>query len=183
MNQVAGLVLAGLVLLLNVTLTQAQEDKCDIFAGSICDRVTAGGRLDGANGRAAVSVIGDGCNPPNFEGRAQYKDFDGGQKFNGEVVFARQCLIGGDCPVCDPLRINLGFPLTLADYEVRVDYKSTNPAFPGEGTATLCFTDADAPSGSGGPDTAIIQVQSGPYAGYLNHGPIRGNVQQLKCEE
>ena len=160
-------------LLCNVALTA-------LLAGA-CDRATGGGRLDGVNGRASFGFNGDGCDTTNFKGQVQYQDHDGGQKLHGDVTFARQCLVGGDCPVCDPLRISLGFPLTLGDYEVTIDYKSTNPAFPGSGTATVCFTDNGEGVNSTGSDTAIIQVHSGPYAGYLNYGSIRGNVQQHKC--
>ena len=146
-----------------------------------CDRATGGGKLNGANGRASFGFTGDGCDTTNFKGQLQYQDQDGGQKLHGDVVFARQCLVGGDCPVCDPLRIQLGFPLTLGDYEVTVDYRSTNPAIPGNGTATVCFTDNGEGAKAVDSDSAIIQVQSGPYAGYLNYGSIQGNVQQHKC--
>lgn len=148
---------------------------------SSCDRATGGGRLEGVNGRASFGFTGDGCDFPVFKGQVQYNDHDGGQKFNGNVNYARQCLVGGDCPVCDPLRISLGFPLTLGDYEVGVDYQSTNPAVPGSGTAILCFTDNGEGANAVASDNAIIQVQSGPYAPYLNYGDIRGNVQQHKC--
>jgi len=146
-----------------------------------CDRATGGGRLEGVNGRASFGFTGFGCGGTDFKGQLQYQDHDGGQKFNGDVTFARQCLVDGDCPVCDPLRIQLGFPLTLGDYEVTIDYKSTNPAFPGNGIATACFTDNGEGAKAIDSDTAIIQVQSGPFAPYLNHGSIRGNVQQHKC--
>src|SRR5215813_9264726 len=146
-----------------------------------CDRATGGGRLDGANGRASFGFNGDGCDTTNFKGQVQYQDQDGGQKFHGSVSYARQCLAGGDCPVCDPLRITLGFPLTLGDYEIAVDYRSTNPDFPGSGTATLCVTDNGEGANAVASDSAIIQISSGPYAPYLNYGSIRGNVQQHKC--
>lgn len=152
------------------------------LASGACDRSTGGGRLDGANGRASFGFTADGCDfPDSFKGNVQYQDHDGGQKFNGDVVYARQCLVGGDCPVCDPLRITLGFPLTLGDYEVGINYRSTNPNFPGDGTAVLCVTDNGEGVNSTGSDTAIVQIQSGPYAPYLNYGSIRGNVQQHKC--
>lgn len=152
-----------------------------LVLSSACDRATGGGRLDGANGRASFGFNGDGCDAPDFKGQVQYNDQNGGQKFHGDVVYARQCLVDGDCPVCDPLRITLGFPLTLGDYEVGVSYESTNPAVPGNGLATVCVTDNGEGVNSTGSDTAIIQVQGGPYAGYLNYGSIRGNIQQHKC--
>ena len=148
---------------------------------SACDRATGGGKLDGVNGRASFGFNGDGCDTTNFKGQVQYNDQDGGQKLHGDVVYARQCLVGGDCPVCDPLRITLGFPLTLGDYEITVDYRSTNPAISGGGTATVCLTDNGEGAKAVDSDSAIIQVQSGPYAGYLNYGSISGNVQQHKC--
>lgn len=146
-----------------------------------CDRATGGGKLEGVNGRASFGFTGDGCDTTNFKGQFQYNDQDGGQKLHGDVVFARQCLVDGDCPVCDPLRIQLGFPLTLGDYEVTVDYRSTNNASPGTGTATVCFTDNGEGAKAVDSDSAIISISSGPYAGYLNHGSIQGNVQQHKC--
>lgn len=146
-----------------------------------CDRVTGGGRLDGVNGRASFGFNGDGCGGTDFKGQLQYQDHDGGQKLHGDVVFARQCVVDGDCPVCDPLRIQLGFPLTTGDYEVTVDYDSTNPAIPGSGTATVCLTDNGEGAKAVDADSAIIQIQSGPYAPYLNFGSLRGNVQQHKC--
>lgn len=148
---------------------------------SACDRATGGGRLDGVNGQASFGFNADGCDFPAFKGQIQYGAKDGGQKFHGEANYARQCLVGGDCPVCDPLRISLGFPLTLGDYEVGINYDSTNPAIPGSGTATLCVTDNGEGVNSAGADTGIISVSSGPYAGYLNYGEIRGNIQQHKC--
>ena len=152
-----------------------------MLLASACDRATGGGRLEGVNGRASFGFNGDGCGGTDFKGQLQYQDHDGGQKLNGDVTFARQCLVGGDCPVCDPLRIQLGFPLTLGDYEVTVAYDSTNPAFPGGGTGTFCVTDNGEGANAVDSDSAIIQLNSGPYAGYLNFGSIRGNVQQHKC--
>ena len=158
---------------------------CLVFAALLasgCDRATGGGRLEGANGRASFGFNGDGCDfPTSFKGELQYQDHNGGQKLHGEVTFARQCLVEGDCPVCDPLRIQLGFPLTLGDYEVSIDYDSTNPASPGSGTGTFCVTDNGEGAKAVDSDSAIIQLHSGPYAGYLNFGSIRGNVQQHKC--
>ena len=146
-----------------------------------CDRVTGGGRLEGVNGRASFGFNADGCGIPDFKGQLQFNDHDGGQKFHGNVAFARQCVVDGDCPVCDPLRISLGFPLTTGDYEVTINYDSTNPAQPGSGLATVCLTDNGEGANAVDSDNAIIQIQSGPYAPYLNFGPLRGNVQQHKC--
>ena len=146
-----------------------------------CDRATGGGRLDGANGRASFGFNANGCNIADFSGQVQYNDHDSGAKFNGDVVYARQCIVAEDCPVCDPLRISLGFPLTTGDYEVEVAYRSTNPAQPGQGTARFCFTDGGEGSKATVSDNAIVSVESGPYTGYLNYGTIRGNVQQHGC--
>jgi hypothetical protein len=153
-----------------------------VLSLTACDRATGGGRLDGVNGRASFGFTADGCNIPDFKGQVQFVDHDNDVKFHGDVVYARQCIVAEDCPVCDPLRIALGYPLTFGDYEVEIQYRSTNPADPGSGTARACFTDNGEGVNSTGSDSSIVQVESGPYFGYLNHGTVRGNVQQHACK-
>jgi hypothetical protein len=142
-----------------------------------CDRVTGGGRLDGVNGTASFGFNADGCNFPEFKGEFQYVDNDRNVKFHGDVVFARQCIAVEDCPTCDALRTALGFPLTFADYEIQLAYRSQA----GDGTARVCVTDNGEGANSTGSDTAIVVVETGPYAGYLNYGSARGNIQQHRC--
>ena len=156
---------------------------CDRIVG---DRVTGLGRLDGAHGRASFGFNADNCDPTPT-GQVQYDDHDREVKFHGDVVDVRQCnedlADSADCPVCDPLRVVLGFPPTGADYEVEVTYRSTNPDDPGEGTAHLCFTDNGEGVNATSSDNSIVSVKTGPprYVGYLNFGPIRGNIQQHEC--
>ena len=92
---------------------------------------------------------------------------------NGTVVAVTPC--NGSCQL-----------LSCPDdsFEVEVEYRSTNPRYPGTGTALACVVDngegANAPA-----DKAIIKVkdgpQGGPYAGYSNEGPVQGNVQFHTC--
>jgi hypothetical protein len=108
-----------------------------VVLANACDRVTGGGRLDGANGKATFGFTADGCAIPEFKGEFQYVDNDRGVKFHGDIIYARQCIVAEDCPACDLMRIQLGFPLTFGDYEIQVAYRSQD----GDGTARACFTD------------------------------------------
>ena len=54
------------------------------------------------------------------------------------------------------------------------DYESQNPNVPGRGT--LLLTICDMGRGPSAGDFVLLQVQTGPYAGYSNGGFAQGNL-------
>ena len=142
-----------------------------------CDnKVTGVGRLDGATGQASWGIVAEECDVFGANGQIQYDDHDNDVKFHGDVTAVLQCEVAG-CPAC----VTLGFP--LADYEVHANYRSTNPAVPGDGQAVFCLTDNGEGTKATASDNAMVSVVDGPlpYLGYINYGPIRGNIQEHEC--
>lgn len=155
---------------------------CCVFMQISCKRVTGGGQLRGANGRATVAFTGNGCDSNKIKGQVQYRDHNSNVKFHGTVVTASHCVRIGDCPTCDPLFIAFGYGFTQeSDFEIVANYRSTNPAVKGTGKVTFCVSDRG--EGAGATDIGIVSVENGPFAGYQNHGPVQGNVQEHECEE
>ena len=146
-----------------------------------CDRVSGVGRLDGVNGQASWGIVADGCDVPGSIGQVQYDDHDEDIKFHADVISVRHCVMPTDCVICDAQRVALGIPITSADYEVLAEYRSTNPAVPGSGQTVFCLTDNGEGTKATASDNGIVSVETGPYAGYLNYGPVRGNIQQHQC--
>lgn len=63
-----------------------------------------------------------------------------------------------------------------------LEYVSANPDHPGEGHAVVCFGNEKELQESGESGDIWVTVQSGPYEGYENFGPIFGNVQSHECD-
>ncbi len=164
-------------------------------AGPCPGRVTGGGILGGLNGRDTIAVTGDSCGATT-KGEFEYVAHVSEVKMHGDVVGVTQCVATGvdqngnlitTCPQCQALSTLLNpsgqtFGLGAADFEVDVSYRSTNPAFPGNGQALACVSDNGQGSKSTGPDVAFVQVVSGPFAGYTNFGDVQGNIQHHKCK-
>ena len=150
-------------------------------------KMTGGGWMPSAAGLPAKANFGFNaahCTPTSFSGHFNYHDKHargfqpGGVKMNGTVVSATQC-IGAPC--------SSGCPQD--SFEAVVEYRSTNPRFPGGGTARACVADngegAHAPSA----DRARIVVVDGPFAppapsplpAYSHQGEVQGNIQFHTC--
>jgi hypothetical protein len=95
---------------------------------------------------------------------------------NGTVVSATQC-IGAPCPSGCP----------KDSFEAVVEYRSTNPRFPGTGTARACVVDNGEGSHAQSADRALITVVDGPFVPplpsppYSNQGDVQGNIQFHTC--
>lgn len=160
--------------------------------------------------KAHIGFTATDCNSNEiFDGTGQlnYIDkkapgFDGGVKFHGDILEANQCAVEGatdlglGCVFCafalaeeDPFGAQWTPEqalVVLAEAEFKgivVEYRSTNPKVPGDGIAVLCA--ADFGEGGGGlNDFAIlanIDEAEGPYEGYFNVSPVKGNVQMHSC--
>ena len=81
--------------------------------------------------------------------------------------------------------INFGELGDLGDYcnfYARLEYVSANPDHPGDGLALVCFGNGNDTESAEVSGHVWVAVQSGPYEGYENYGPIYGNVQSHECE-
>src|SRR3954454_2315153 len=59
-----------------------------------------------------------------------------------------------------------------------VPYESQNPKIPGSGLVFLVICDADGNGQAdvGGTDAIFVQVDTGPYMGYVKTGNVQGNI-------
>lgn len=116
------------------------------------------------------------CTETTFSGHFNYHDKHapnfqpGGVKMNGAVVSATQC-VGHACASGCP----------QDSFEAVVEYRSTNPRFPGSGTARACVADNGEGSKAESEDRALITVVDGPFAAYSNQGDVQGNIQFHTC--
>ena len=62
-----------------------------------------------------------------------------------------------------------------------LEYVSSNPDYPGEGHAVVCFGNEAEPDESAVAGNIWVSVQSGPFEAYENYGPIFGNIQSHGC--
>lgn len=159
-------------------------------------KVTGGGWIPSSGDDSKKANFGfngnscDGLANGHFNFHDKYADgFKGGVKMNGEVMEAYECVgdILIDNPGCyvgtfpDALDFTcyaLGFPY----YEIRVEYRSTNPRHRGEGMAIACIRDNGEGANATSSDEAYISVLSGPYVDYKNSGPVQGNIQSHPCD-
>ncbi|WP_341501269.1 hypothetical protein [Gallaecimonas sp. GXIMD4217] len=172
----------GLVLLAAITALAG----CEKLDG----KVTAGGTLNslGGNGKAVFTVNAQRCNGKPVKGHANFQDktaidwqAQGGVSFNARVTDAGLC--GDDIPLDD------GIPVCDLDcgpgqYQVDFDYRSTNPALPGEGSGIVCLMDTGEGVNRSYDTHGIInllRIDSGPFSGYANMGSMSGNVQAHDC--
>jgi len=145
-------------------------------------KVTGGGWIPSSSGvaddKANFGFNADSCDG-SVHGHFNYHDKEatafqpGGVKMNGPVIESGLCSAIPD-PNSPPCVCAEG------EYEVEVAYRSTNPRFPGTGTAIACVKDNG--EGLGTTDTAgVLAVTTGPYTGYSNSGPVQGNIQAHSC--
>jgi hypothetical protein len=161
-------------------------------------KVTGGGSMPSASGvpgeKANLGFKAEQCALDVVaSGQYNYRDdrapgFPGGVALNGAVLEAGECVspnpslpLDFACFVCTH-----NFP-GLPAYGFVVDYRSTNPnvpdILPAGQTAVACVTDNGEGVKATSADFGRIFVQTGPYAGYNNSGPIKGNIQRHECTE
>ena len=134
-----------------------------LFGATGCyEKLNGGGWMQSANGvdRAIFGLHYDGT---TGTAKGTYHDKGAGVRLKFDAA-------SPSFPGFDPNSNCAGF---FANYE------SQDKANPGTGTAFLLACDNGEPGFEG--DTLTINVQSGPYAGYTNSGPILGgNLQGLE---
>jgi len=146
----------------------------------------------------------------NFHDKTSKFSAPGSVKMNGTLVDAGQCAISScttnaDCtqaadgtcittgsglfcaypnnPLIQGCLVCVGVfgaPLPTKTYGLDVNYTSTNTAFPGTGTASVCVIDNGQGSNASEDQLAIV-VESGPYGGYENSGSVQGNISAQTC--
>lgn len=157
-----------------------------LMAGCETDgKITGGGSMHsaGGDGKSVFTFNGQRCPDKNGEsvtkGQVNFHDktaidFEdvGGVDFHGSMLNTAFCLEVDDdtLPEC---RCSEG------QYQIEFAYRSTNKKAAGEGEGIACLLDFGQGNGIHG--GAVIQVESGPYNGYVNVGALNGNVQGHEC--
>jgi hypothetical protein len=85
------------------------------------------------------------------------------------------------CLLCSVANIALNIPLPTNTYGFDVNYTSTNPDYPGNGSAYVCVIDNGQGSQASSKDFALLDAQGGPYDGYVNYGNVQGNISAHSC--
>ena len=68
------------------------------------------------------------------------------------------------------------------EYYALLEYVSLNPEYPGKGHAVVCFGEETGLTASDTNGDIWVSVQSGPFVGYENLGPVYGNMLTHNCE-
>lgn len=148
-------------------------------------KVTGGGTMHsaGGDGKTIFSFNGQRC--PNADGVSETKgqlvlhdktaiDFEsvGGVDLHGTMT---------NVAFCSPDLDFSGVECRCSEnqYQVEFAYRSTNNKASGEGEGIACLLDFGQGNGLHG--GAVIQLESGPYNGYVNVGAMSGNVQSHEC--
>ncbi len=163
---------------------------------SVPGKVTGGGWMPSVSGmekeKAIFGFNADSCDgldyvQGHFNFHDKYADWPGGVKMKGDILEAYMCELQSS----DTATSTCYCGAMLEDvpwHEITVEYRSTNPKYPGEGIAIVCIWDNGEGENAALPDTARIEVLSGPYGPdsgerYQNEGFVKGNVQSHECEE
>ena len=156
-------------------------------------RMTGGGTMHslGGEGRAQIAFTADGCDPDNVKGQFQFTDHTaiewqerGGVKLHGTVTTAGMCTsepsdeLLGD-PGCGSSQLG---ECDAGQMAILFDYGSTNPHNPGDGQGLVCAQSAGPGAGKNLHAIAIVNLQSGPFAGYQNYGALIGNASVHECK-
>ena len=154
-------------------------------------KVTGGGTIPGVNdGIANFGFNADSCEG-FITGRFEFHDrdivaYENGVKMNGEVTDAGKCTDQStDGSVRNSYCETSYYENALGCFEgyvVDVNYKSTNPRYPGSGAAIACVIDNGEGVNSISSDAVWIHVSSGPYRDYYNKGSVQGNIQSHSCD-
>jgi hypothetical protein len=151
-------------------------------------KVTGGGWMESASGsgKANFGFNANSCDAYELEdewvdvrGRFNYHDKNADIKMNGKVVSVMECLAPAenllDAPLCDVF--------CIGGYVVEVDYRSTLTTNKGSGSARVCVWDNGEGANATASDFAKFEALTGPFAGYMNSGPVQGNIKAHECEE
>ena len=104
----------------------------------------------------------------------------------------------GDCPDCPDwpytweacalsfLADPLGFGQNMEQipdnlYAVAFPFTSTNPRYPGSGMGVACLTDNGQGKKAIYKDHVVLIIVNGQYQGYINQGPVQGNISSGPC--
>jgi hypothetical protein len=160
-----------------------------LTAGCTNIKVNGGGTMASTSGvhgdKAVITFHAEKCTADEaVSGRINYHDMytpgwaNGGVKFTGSVVAAAQCGQPGSELICTAI---YGYP-RVPFYFAEIGYKSTNPKYPGSGIAVVIVADNGQGVQAISSDIAVVQVTTGPYAGYMNTNTIQGNMNSKSCE-
>lgn len=150
-----------------------------MLLGACTGKVTGGGTIPSSSGvqgqKANFGFNVDACDVLLLpQSHITFHDKDapafqpGGIKLQAKVVLVLHGTLGSEAGSANP-------------YVLQIGYESTNPKFPGTGAGAILVVD----SGEGAaafPDVASISLTSGPYAGAVISGDVRGNVQSHACK-
>jgi len=148
-------------------------------------KFTGGGAMHSAGGadKAVFTFNADSCDADKVTGNVNYHDKSAidftavnGVKFRGTVESTYFC----SNLVSDVSRANPTCACEPGYQEVNFSYNSTNPSADGSGQGIACLADFGENVPVKG--MAVIQVNSGPYAGYTNVGTVEGNAQRHACK-
>jgi hypothetical protein len=79
----------------------------------------------------------------------------------------------GNCPDMQDIPANL--------YGVAFRFESTNPRYPGSGMGVACIMDNGQGSKATDNDNLVLIIAPGQYFGYVNQGPVQGNIASEPC--
>ncbi|NVJ67339.1 MAG: hypothetical protein HWE16_12700 [Gammaproteobacteria bacterium] len=148
-------------------------------------KVTGGGTMHsaGGDGKTVFSFNGQRC--PDNSGESTTKgqvtfhdktaiDFEsvGGVDFHGTMTNAAFC-----SPEIDEEGVECR--CSENQFQIEFAYRSTNNQAAGEGEGIACLLDFGKGNDIHG--AAVIQVESGPYNGYVNVGAMNGQVNVKEC--
>ena len=68
------------------------------------------------------------------------------------------------------------------EYYALLEYESMNADYPGKGHAVVCFGEESELTTSDVYGDIWVSVQSGPFVGYENFGPVYGNMLTHHCD-
>lgn len=139
-----------------------------------------------ATGKATFTFSGDSCSGA-ITGNVNYNghEADAVMLDSTQLIEVGQCLENEGSPsvVCGYCSgLNVLVPGDGPVYAALFQYRSKSKSSRGlTGTAFICVQDNGKGSKAPSPDLALINVLSGPFAGYLKGGPVKGNVQAGTC--
>jgi hypothetical protein len=199
-----GLVLALAVVLSSLAACQTGGGTSSSGPVSLPGFVTGGGWIGSADEvpghHANFGFNGEQCdlnNPPT--GHFNFHDmsapgYPGGVKINGTLADATLCETDTSaspgaveatqaCQFCATLSNLVPQGVTPQGvYGLDVNYRSTNPRYPGVGAAIVCVADDGEGFNAAASDGAAISITTGPFTEYTNQGPVQGNVQAHPCD-
>jgi hypothetical protein len=155
-----------------VNLPCNTNTDCTAAAGGVCSSnvcLYPGQGFQSCNSNAdCTAAAGGSCNDVTLFGH----DFGTFCQYPGGVNLGST-----GCLLCLVAKV----PSTAKTYGFDVNYTSTNPAYPGSGSAFVCVVDNGQGSKAPAKDTALLSVSGGPYDTYENEGSVQGNIAGQSC--